>query len=294
MSIVFDDSQESVEPFFDDGELFAENFTFFEFNTLRRDVRDMTVQMDRRSARELVNLYYDLQRSRLGYNNQVRDLVKANSPHELLDYYANTFKLLESSLTYPLDRFGDQYTVGRWAKSQYGIGPIIAAGLISYIDITKAPTAGHIWSYAGLNPNQVWEKGQKRPWNAELKVLCWKAGQSFMKFHNRQDCFYGHLYKKDKNRRTEKNDNGDYAEFAESILTSKNWSDCPTREYLESGKLPPAQIDAQARRYAVKIFLSHYHAVAYQDYHGVPAPRPYVIEHGGHVHQIAIPNNPFS
>lgn len=294
MSIVFDNQSQPQEPFFDDSELFAENFSFFEFNTLRRDVREMTVAMDRRSARELVNLYYDLQKSRLAYNNQVRDLIKANSPHDLLEYYANTFKLLESSLVYPLDRFGDQHTVGRWAKSQHGIGPIIAAGMISHIDITKAPTAGSIWRYAGLDPTSKWNKGQKRPWNGQLKVLCWKAGQSFMKFHNNDNCFYGHLYKKDKLRRTLKNEAGEYADFAKEILISKNWSQCPTRDHLESGKLPPAQIDAQARRYAVKIFLSHYHEVAYQDHYGVPAPKPYIIEHGGHAHQIPVPNNPFS
>ena len=33
----------------------------------------------------------------------------------------------------------------------------------------------------------------------------------------------------------------------------------------ESGKLPQQRIDAQAQRYAVKIFLAHWHAVAYYE-----------------------------
>ena len=277
------------------GQLVEGVFAFFDFNQrmLNRDVRQMAVALDRRSARELVSLYYDLQKSRLGYNNQVRDLEKAGSPHTLLAYYANAVEMLEKSLVGPLDHFGDQFVVGQWAKSQYGIGPVITAGLIAHIDIEKAPTAGSIWRYAGLDPTAKWEKGHKRPWNAQLKVLSWKAGQSFMKFHKKDQCFYGHLYLQDKARRIEKNENGDYAEFAQQILTSKNWRANQSRALLEEGKLPPAQIDAQARRFAVKIFLSHYHAVAYQAHHGKPAPRPYIIEHGGHVHEIPIPNNPF-
>ncbi len=104
-------------------------FDFFQFNqrVLNKDVRNMEVDLDRRSARELVSLYYDLQKARLGYNNQVRDLTKAGSPHELLGYYATIIEMLEKSLVAPLDHFGNQFVVGQWAKSQYGIGPVITA-----------------------------------------------------------------------------------------------------------------------------------------------------------------------
>lgn len=277
-------------------DLVRQAFDFFQFNQrmLNKDVRNMEVDLDRRSARELVSLYYDLQKARLGYNNQVRDLVKAGSPHDLLSYYATVIEMLEKSLVAPLDHFGDQFVVGQWAKSQYGIGPVITAGLVAHIDIAKAPTAGAIWRYAGVDPTIKWEKNQKRPFNAQLKTLTWKIGQSFMKFSNKEQCFYGHLYKQDKARRIEKNENGDYAEFAKHLLATKNWKPSPTKTCLQDGVLPPGQIDAQARRFAAKIFLSHYHAVAYQAHHGTPAPRPYIIEHGGHVHEIAIPNNPFA
>jgi hypothetical protein len=39
--------------------------------------------------------------------------------------------------------------------------------------------------------SKKWEKGQKRPFNADLKTLFWKIGQSFMKFSNVEACFYG-------------------------------------------------------------------------------------------------------
>jgi hypothetical protein len=56
--------------------------------------------------------------------------------------------------------------------------------------------------------------------------------------------------------------------------------------------LPPARIHRRAVRYAVKLFLAHYHHVAYEVEFGEPPPKPYVIEHLGHVDFIGPPNWP--
>lgn len=264
------------------------------FDRFSRDVRNLTESLDQASARKIVDAYYTLQENRMAFAAQTRELEKQGSPHELVALLYDGLYRMEKALKRPLEQFAGSTTEGKWALEQYGIGPVLAAGLLAHIDITKAPTAGSVWRYAGLDPTQTWEKGQKRPFNAELKTLCWKIGQSFMKFSGKEDCFYGQLYKQDKARRIEKNNAGDYADFAKSILEKKNFKVNQTRAKLETGKLSDAQIDAQARRFAVKIFLSHYHAVAYQAHHGTPAPRPYIIAHGDHVHEIAIPKNPFA
>ena len=270
------------------------DFDFPMFTRFARDVRSMSSDLDSASARNIVDAYYTLQENRMAFAAQARELEKQESPHELVAFMAHNLHLMEKALKFPLERFAEASVAGEWALSMYGIGPVLAAGLSAHIDITKAPTAGSVWRYAGLDPTQTWEKGQKRPYNAELKTLCWKIGQSFMKFSGKEQCFYGQLYKQDKARRIAKNEAGDYADFAKSILEKKNFKVNQTRAKLESGVLSDAQIDAQARRFAVKIFLSHYHAVAYQAHHGEPAPRPYIIAHGDHVHEIAIPNNPFA
>lgn len=290
-----DDQDFDIDNDADNNDIVSFIVNLYENNHLNRDIREMTLDFDRSSVRNLVSSYYDLQKLRIMTNNRAKALQKANSPHELVTFYAEQLKRLEAGLVKPLDLFAQQFEVGRWAQSIYGIGPVLSAGLIAHIDITKAPTAGSVWRFAGLDPTTKWDKNTKRPWNAELKTITWKCGQSFMKFHGRDECFYGHLYKQDKERRIAKNEAGDYAEFANTILTTKNWKNNNlTKKTLQSGKLPDGQIDAQARRFAVKIFLSHFHAVAYQEHYGKPAPRPYIIEHGGHVHEIAIPNNPFA
>ena len=275
-------------------DLNEDNFDYPMLTRLSRDVRSMTTNLDSNAARLIVDAYYTIQENRMAFAAQARELEKQGSPHDLVEFMSYNLHLMEKSLKYPLQHFAESTVVGEWALSQYGIGPILTAGLAAHIDITKATTAGSVWRYAGLDPTQKWEKGQKRPFNAELKTLCWKIGQSFMKFSGKEQCFYGQLYKQDKARRLSKNEAGDYADFAKEILATKNFKVNQTRAKLESGTLSDAQIDAQARRFAVKIFLSHYHAVAFQAHHGEPAPRPYIIAHGDHVHEIAIPGNPFT
>lgn len=271
-----------------------ESFDFPLYTRFNRDVRSLAAEMDQNSTRKLVDAYYTIQENRMAFSAQARELQSQGSPSELVEFLSYNLQLMEKSLKFPLESFADSTVAGKWALSQYGIGPVLAAGLCAHIDITKAPTAGSVWRYAGLDPTQKWEKGQKRPFNAELKTLCWKIGQSFMKFHKRDECFYGQLYRQDKDRRVSKNEAGDYADFAKEILDTKNFKVNQTRATLETGILSDAQIDAQARRFAVKIFLSHYHAVAFQAHYGEPAPRPYIIAHGDHVHEIAIPGNPFA
>jgi hypothetical protein len=271
-------------------------FNFPLWKNLSKDVRAMAIEFDQNSVKDLVATYYRIQGDRIALAAQARELKSDDSPYQLTQYLSDQLHHMESSLISPLKTFAQSYKVGKWALSQYGIGPVITAGLISHIDISKAHTAGSVWRYAGMDPTVIWERGQKRPWNADLKVLTWKIGQSFMKFSGRDECFYGKLYRSDKDRRVEMNENGAFAERAKSILSAKKFKDNATRRKLEQGYLSDAQIDAQARRFAAKIFLSHFHTVWYEDYHtqlqGTPvrAPRPYAIEHGGHSHIIEIPN----
>ena len=265
-------------------------YSFPMFRLLSKDVRALAVKFDSNSVRELVSIYYRIQDDRIALAAQARELQKTESPHELVEYLSDQLGYMETSLKKPLENFAQSYEVGRWALSQYGIGPIITAGLISHIDITKAPTAGSIWRYAGIDPTAKWEKGEKRPWNAELKTLTWKIGQSFMKFSNKDQCFYGKLYRQDKERRIQLNESGAYAERSKDILASKNWRKNKSSDTLREGMLPAAQIDAQARRFAAKIFLSHFHAVWFETHFNKKAPTPYTIAHLDHVHEIQIPN----
>jgi hypothetical protein len=143
-----------------------------------------------------------------------------------------------------------------------------------------------------LDPTLKWDKGQKRPWNARLKRLAWIIGDSFRKQRNSPKDFYGKFYEDRKTYELAKNENGDYAAQAAESLSTRKIQDKVLKATYESGKLPPGRIELRSMRYATKLFLSHYHHVAYEDHFGTPPPKPYVIEQLGHAHIIGPPNWP--
>lgn len=262
---------------------------------LTRDLRNAAKIMTPDEARYLVDAYYTMQGNRIRSGNQVRALDQSGEPHETITWLEDNADLLERNIKSALGAYASAHVVGQWAQSICGIGPVISAGLLAHIDITKAPTVGHIWSFAGLNPTVSWSRGEKRPWNASLKTLCWKIGESFVKVSGREDDVYGKLYLFRKAYETERNEAGALAEQAAAKLEKfKIGKKTPTYAAYASGKLPPAHIHARAKRWAVKLFLAHYHAVAYRDRFGENAPKPYALtEAGGHAHAIVCPNWPF-
>jgi hypothetical protein len=301
---------------------------------LNRDIKLATATLERREARYLVDTYYQMQDYRISTSNQGRSMGKDEEPHLTLDFFQRQMATLENQVRTVLNTWTDTEELGQWAKSITGIGPVIAAGLLAHIDIEKAPTVGHIWRYAGLDPTVTWEKGEKRPWNASLKVICWKAGESFVKVSNNDKDVYGKFYKQRKVFEDERNDAvveiaatdlmnggpgggrtdgliklpdnpvpqvvyqiegkwyyGGNAKAAHDVLKRKKiGKDTDAIKSYRVGKLPPAHIHARAKRYAVKLFLAHYHETGYRLHFGTEPPAPYPIQHLGHVHRIPVPN----
>lgn len=264
-------------------------------NRLSRDMKRAAKTLSVDEARYLVDAYYQLQGDRIRSTNQVAALEASEEPHETLRWLADNSGLLERNIKSALDAYSDAHKVGLWAKSITGIGPVIAAGLLAHIDITKAPTVGHIWRFAGLDPTITWDKGQRRPWNASLKTLCWKIGESFVKVSGHESDVYGHLYLDRKQKELARNEAGELAEqAAEKLRKFRIGKDTGARKSYEAGLLPPAHIHARAKRWVVKLFLAHYQSVAYRAHYGEPAPKPYILtQAGGHAHEISCPNWPF-
>lgn len=252
----------------------------------RGDIRKAAANLSDQEARYLVDYYYIMQDDRKRSNNQVRSM--SDEPNVMLNFLSVQAAHLEETIKKALDDYTKAHSMGSWMREVYGIGPVLSAGLLAHIDIEKAPTAGHIWSFAGLDPLKTWDKGQKRPWNATLKTLCWKIGQSFMKFSGQENCYYGRIYKERKAFELQRNESGVNAELA-ATLVSKFAKTTEAHGHLSGGKLPPAQIDARARRYAVKLFLSHMQGEWYRRHFGVEPPLPYPIAILGHAHMIKSP-----
>ena len=287
---------------------------------LTRDVRAAAATLSPGEARFLVDYYYLLQEDRIRSLNQTRQLMESGEPHEVVRWLGAQAETMEKQLKRALSAYADAHRAGRWAQTITGIGPIIAAGLLAHIDITKAPAAGNIWSFAGLNPTVTWGKKQKRPWNARLEVLAWKIGESFVKVSGRDADFYGKFIIARKAMELAKNLAGDYAAEASRIITEKEYGEDTDAKVWYTGRLsseaaaafyttppesrgpglaaklakgvaagdgvpmlPPAHIHSRAKRYAVKLFLSHY---------GAAPKSPWVLTQPDHVHHIPPPNWP--
>ena len=260
-------------------------------NITKRDLRGISISQD--EARFLVERYYDMQKARIATSNQEFANKKNTEETGILTIIVNSYKNIEELIKKILDNYVDSHPVGQWLKSITGVGPILAAGLLSYIDMEKVHTAGSIWKYAG------WDVGYKRPkrgvkqeYNNKFRTLCWKIGDCFVKCQNRETDIYGKLYREKKEWYMEKNETGGFADKAEYELTLKTFKpDTEVFKIYSSGKLPQGHINAMAQRYAVKIFLSHLFEVYYKYYHnGEMPPKPFTEVHQGHVHIIPTPN----
>jgi hypothetical protein len=257
---------------------------------LSSDLRTASETLSEAEARYLVQGYYNVQELRIRCDAQVRKLQEGGRPSLLIGWLGGQTRVLESQIKGALDRFGTHHRFGQWPRRVTGIGPVLAAGLIAHTEIERLPTAGHLWSFAGLDPSKSWERGQKRPWNADLKVLAWKIGQSFMKLHNHPADIYGKVYKIQKDKYIERNDDGGFADNAAKALGTKRWrKDTEAFKAYSVGRLPAGHVDAMARRYAVKLFLAHYWAVSYRIHHDSEPPLPYPVVHMGHAHVIPPP-----
>lgn len=109
-------------------------------------------------ARYLVDSYYACQDYRKSLDNQIRAHVQQvdDQPAGMLTWWAQNMERMENQIKKALEWYAQSTEIGRWSMNIFGIGPVIAAGLIAHIDMDRAVTPGHIYSYAGIIPGVQW------------------------------------------------------------------------------------------------------------------------------------------
>jgi hypothetical protein len=254
---------------------------------IRQDLRDAARNLGPREARYLVDSYYQIQNYRIRSDAQAKRQLEAKEPFVLTKWLGNTLSYTEKFIAAVLDEWGKGQPGAVWARQIVGIGPVISAGLAAHIDVTRQPTVGKLWRFAGLDPTSVWHPGKKRPWNARLKVLCWKLGESFWITHNNPRSYYGPLMARRKELEIWRNEQGMYREQAER-RAGQVGRDTQAYQWYSQGKLPPGHIHARARRWVVKLFLAHYWEHERRRL-GLEVPLPYPIAYLGHPKEDLIP-----
>ncbi len=151
--------------------------------------------------------------------------------------------------------------------------------------------------YSKAEGQLTWEGIRKavsrRPYNADLKQACYWIGQGLI-LHGAGTDYKGY-YDQRKAYAYGMNERGEYAKKAKEQLEKFNFgTETEAYKWYIQGKLSPGHIDSQCRRWLIKLFLTHYHQVAYYErYHVMPA-KPYVIGVLGHTGEIECPNWPFT
>ena len=256
---------------------------------LSKDLRQSAALLSRDEVRYLVDLYYQIQDFRKASSNQIFSMAKEGEPTALLGWSKDQMEAIEKQIKKCMEVYTDEEEtgMGKWAKSITGIGPVLAAGLLAHIDISRVRSSGQVWRFAGLDPSCKWSKGQKQPWNAALKVLCWKIGESFVKVSGNENDFYGKIRAKRKLQEEERNELLMFKDQAEAILASRKiGKDTEAYKAYVIGKLPKAQIHARAKRYAVKLFLAHWFDESYRRHYKMEPPLPYPVAFLNHAHVI--------
>ena len=131
---------------------------------LSKDLRKASIDLRPGEARYLVDTYYQQQEQRIRSNSRLTQAAKIGEPNAILKWDYSNMKRRERDLQLALGSFAANYRTGAWLQHICGVGPVISAGLLAYIDIRQAPTVGHIWNFAGLNPDVTWlgKEGAKK------------------------------------------------------------------------------------------------------------------------------------
>ena len=131
--------------------------------------------MGKEELRHLLKMYNLVQEYRKRLSNQL-----SHGPNDIIAPFFDNFESIENKIKSLITTFTDHNPLCRWATSLHRVGPITAASLYVHIDMQRCPTAGHIWSYVGYNPQMVWGKGQKRLFNDDIRRLMWNLGRGLV------------------------------------------------------------------------------------------------------------------
>lgn len=129
---------------------------------LKKEIKSVK-NMSREEIRALVDNFYQIQDKRIALQGQIRALrqqaddLATNTTADILEWQLKTQMIQEKGIKDALETVAKNNPVGKWLMSIKGIGPLIAAALIAYFDVTNIEYATHFISYAGLNDNN-------RPW----------------------------------------------------------------------------------------------------------------------------------
>jgi hypothetical protein len=127
-----------------------------------------------------------------------------------------------------------------------------------------------------------------KPDSDEEKDICKKCNHDITNTPAIPLCFYGQLYRKQKQYLITLNQSGKLSNTASETLSKKNIQDAKTLALYKNGMLSDGHIEGMAKRFAVKLFLSNLHEL-WCAIEKIPCPKPYAMSILGHAHYVCQP-----
>src|ERR1051325_2585706 len=125
---------------------------------LNKDVEALLDNISPTMVRILVDVYYQIQENRKATANQLLAAKKATQqePNAFVLMLSAYLMKLEKGIVKALDKVTDQTAIGRWCKSNHGVGPVLTAALGAHIDTGVSKTASAVLRYGGYDPSVKW------------------------------------------------------------------------------------------------------------------------------------------
>lgn len=286
---------------------------------LERDIKGGIIQLGDGAARHLISTYYDIQDLRVRSQARGRAGDKLGFPSEFMALVGGSLEELEERIKKVLAAYAKSTPYGSWALSIHGIGPVIAAGLVAYVDPKRFDTVGRVWKYFGLAPGQALRPGEKADFSPVARSIAFHIGENVIR--NQASSPYGALYQARRAHEWRRNLAGELAEQAlERFKRTKSpheklWTggkvDLEYARAIANGEIPssvapklaengpsvpmltPNHIRSRARRWVAKLVISHFWEVRYWYEHGIRPQYPWILAKGGHRDYIPPPNPPW-
>ncbi len=143
------------------------------------------------SLRALVDLRdRTLQKSRIAFSNRVSALESGvDNGHpatlDLMQRWMDRFQALEKEADKDIATLAKDLPIIQHMIKVRGVGPLLAAKVVSMIDIERASTVSALWRYCGYavinGEREKLVKGEKSHYNTRLKTTCYLVATSFLK-----------------------------------------------------------------------------------------------------------------
>ena len=216
------------------------------------------------SIRPIVDLRdRTLQKSRIAFTNRIAAVERGSDVMDeaslaMIEKWQARFEELEKEADADIAGLVKDEPIVEQLTHLKGIGSLLAAKLVSAIDIQRADTVSALWRYAGYAVNGDGQrerptKGERLHYNVRLKTTCYLVAVSFLRSNSPYRSVYDQA-------RTYYADN------------RPEWT--------------KAHQHQAALRKMTKVFLSHLWLV-WRTLEGLETGQPYIIGKGNHTHYLA-------